>query len=822
MDNLGDLSKFDGQLTESALASLEQAGLIAHKSGVDYVGTEHLLLGVLSRGSSMGAKILASRGITFERVQGALNLTPQALTVIVTFNGVNRDVIEILRIAWQLATEHGQEKIGTEHIIYSILALRDSRATRLLQDLSVDIASLQGSLEEIFDKQQSESASEVNMSNSTSQDIKILEKYGIDLTARAEQGLLDPVVGRAREIDRLITILGRRTKSNPALIGEPGVGKTAIVEGLAQRIIGRKVPSSLLNKRIIRLDLSSLVAGAKYRGEFEERLQKLVIAVTKHPEIILFIDEMHLLVGAGSAEGSMDAANALKPALARGDIKVIGATTFEEYRKYIEKDSALARRFQPVTVAEPKVEVAIKMARAMASRLAIHHKINISDEMVKLAVELSERYINDRQLPDKAIDVLDEASSLLRSNEPVKPSQRQKIAQQIKRLARRIDLSVESADYKRAAGFKVQMSQLEERLKELPPDIDQLPILTENYLRSAISAITNIPLEKLKRNELKNLAELERKLDKFVIGQTEATSSLSRAIRRAKSGLSRTTGPLGSFIFLGPTGVGKTEMARVLAREVFGGDSSLIKIDMSEFGERHTASKLIGAPAGYVGYDDGGTLTDRVRRHPYSVVLFDEIEKAHPDVMNLLLQILEDGKLTDSHGRSVSFGQTIIILTSNVGADQMARESEIGFGHSNKAKKQSDDAHRHNSQVAKRELERFMRPELISRFDNIIVFKPLTKIVAGKIFDKLMKEMAKNVSDKGMVLKVTPSVKHYVINQGFDAKRGARSLRSTAQSLIGDPLSDILVSDEITKGSVLRVRYRNERVKIDVESPTTT
>ena len=821
MENLGDFAKFDGHLTESALASLEQAGLIAHKSGVGYVGTEHLLLGILSHSSSMGAQILASRGITYKRIHDALELTPQALTVVVAFNGVNKDIIDIIRTAWHLAIEHGQEKLGTEHLVYSMLTLQESRATRLLEDLSVDIVSLRSSLEDIFDKQQSEATNEAKVNSSAPREIRMLEKYGIDLTSRAEEGLLDPMVGRGQEVNRLITVLGRRSKSNPALIGEPGVGKTAIVEGLAQRIADRKVPTSLLNKRIVRLDLSALVAGAKYRGEFEERLQKLISTVVKHPEIILFIDELHLLVGTGSAEGSMDAANALKPALARGEIKVIGATTFDEYRKYIEKDSALARRFQPVTVAEPTVEVAVEMVKAMAGKLAVHHQITISDELVKLAVDLSQRYINDRQLPDKAIDVLDEASSLLRANEPVKLSRRQKMAQQIRQLSRKIDSAVESADYKKAAEYKVQMSQLENRVKDLPADSGGLPNLTEDYLRRAISAITNTPLERLKRSELRGLAKLEKRLDKFVIGQTEATGVLARSIRRAKSGLSRSSGPLGSFIFLGPTGVGKTEMARVLAREVFGGDNSLIKIDMSEFGERHTASKLIGAPAGYVGYDDGGTLLERVRRQPYSVVLFDEIEKAHTDVLNLLLQILEDGQLTDSHGRTVSFRQSIVILTSNVGAERMLQETELGFAPSKKSREMANVSHEHNSKVATQELEQFMKPELISRFDNIIVYKPLTKMVVGKIFDNIIKEMIDNMANQKVSLKITPSAKKHVINLGFDSQRGARVLRRTIQSEIGDPLSDVLISGEAGAGDTLEVQYRGGRIRIDVKSPVT-
>ena len=652
------------------------------------------------------------------------------------------------------------------------------------------------------------------MSTTERKSIKLLEKFGNDLTERARQGLVDPMIGRDKELSRVITVLGRRSKNNPALIGEPGVGKTAIVEGLAQRIVDGDVPAFLEGKRIIQLDLASMVAGTKFRGQFEERLQKVLAVAKEHQEVILFIDELHLLVGAGSAEGSMDAANALKPALARGEVRVIGATTFDEYRKYIEKDAALSRRFQSVVVAEPETEEAVRMVMGLSGRLALHHQLSIDEEVVKLAVDLSQRYVMDRYLPDKAIDVLDEAAALMRSKQPLKLGRRQKLAQQIKRLAGKIDAAVEAEDYERAARFKTQMKQLEKRASDLGAADDVLPRLDEAYLRSAVGAMTGVPVKKLAHTEAKSLIKLEHRLGKFVLGQTEAIAELARAIRRNSAGLHRHSGPMGSFVFLGPTGVGKTELARVLAREVFGGEQSLIKIDMSEFSEKHTTSRLVGAPAGYVGYEDGGKLTDKVRRQPYSVVLFDEIEKAHPDVMNLLLQLLEDGQLTDAQGRVISLRHTIIILTSNVGSAGMMNTEALGFGGAKK--RSAKDVQRHNDRTARQALEDFLKPELIERFDAIIVFQALSRAVAGKIFDAIASELVAAIENHDMKLMIKPSVKRHIIDHGFDAERGARRLRRTVQTLLGDPLSEAVLS-KAHAGSTLIASMKKGEVIIDVE-----
>lgn len=816
-----DFSELESRLTDTARASLERAGIIAHDAGSPYVGTEHVLLGVLAQNTSLGAKVLAESGVTLDRAESVLDLTPDAIKIVVVHRGVSRDVMQMIRTAWQLAMEFGQNHIGTEHLVYSMLSQRDARATRLLNDMNIDLQMIRDDLEEVFDRQRQDSESDHGAGNQQrSRELGILEKYGIDLTAKATNDELDPVIGRDKETQRMVTILGRRTKNNPALIGEPGVGKTAVVEGLAQRIIKGDVPSFLIGKRIVQLDLTAMVAGTKYRGQFEERLQKVLSAVKKHQEIILFIDELHLLVGAGSAEGSMDAANVLKPALARGDVRVIGATTFEEYRKHIEKDSALGRRFQTVTVNEPDVDMATQMVQGLASRLADHHHVQLDSDAVHMAVELAERYIPERQLPDKAIDVIDEAAALLRSELGAEKNSQHQLAEQIRKLAAKIDLAVESEDYEGAAQHKVRMMQLEKRAKEFTDDNEQdKPVVDEVALRRAVSAITNVPLERLDRHQAKALTKLESRLSKQVLGQKEAIHVLARTIKRARSGLSGGRRPLGSFVFLGPTGVGKTELARVLANEVFGGEKSLIKIDMSEFGEKHMAARLVGAPAGYVGYEDGGKLTDRVRRQPYSVVLFDEIEKAHPDVLNMLLQILEDGRLTDSSGRTVSFRQTIIILTSNLGAEKMTQEVELGFHSVRETSQRIESLHERNAQAAKSELENLMRPELINRFDAIVTFHALTRPVVGKIFDNLVSELATAVAEQERKLIVTSAAKRRLIKEGFSEQYGARPLRRVVEQQVGDAIADVLIDGSRKQGDTLEVAVQRGEVVVNVKTP---
>ena len=811
---LDDFSALEGRLTETARASLERAGMIAHDCGSPYVGTEHLLLGVLAQNSSLGAKVLADSGVTLDRAEIALDLTPSNFVVVMVENGVSHEIMQTIRTAWQLAMEFGQEFIGTEHLVYSIVSQQDARATRLLRDMNVDIGVLKADLEQMFDKQQYESLSEP-ATQTSSKDMAYLEKFAIDLTARAMDGQLDPVVGRDKEIDRMITILGRRRKNNPVLIGEPGVGKTAVVEGLAQRMAEGKVAEFLSGKRLFQLDIVSMIAGTKYRGQFEERLQKVLEILKKHSEIIVFIDELHMLVGAGSAEGSMDAANMVKPALARGDIRLIGATTFDEYRKHIEKDAALTRRFQSVSIEEPTVDEAVAMVRGLANRMAAHHHVALDDELIRLSVELAERYVTDRRLPDKAIDVIDEAAALLRSEQAPMTSRRHRYEKQIQRLARRIDVAVEEQNYEQAALLKVQMVQLEEQAAGLADEDTASIPLTERYLRRAVAAMTGVPLAHVDSHQLKSLAKLESRLKKRIIGQEAAVAAVARAIKRARSGLASPKRPLGSFVFLGPTGVGKTELARVLAEEVFGGDTSLIKIDMSELSEKHTASRLVGAPAGYVGYDDGGKLTEAVRRKPYSVVLFDEIEKAHPDVLNLLLQLLEDGQLTDAQGRVVSFRNTIIILTSNLGAEMMMRESSLGFQSASASQeKKLDELHEQNAHEAKRQLEELMRPELINRFDDIVTFRALTRPAVSKIFDLLASEVKALVAGQGRQLHITAAAKRQLIDDGFDEFHGVRPLRRVIERQLVGAVADLLIDGASQPGDTLEVTVNKGELQV--------
>ena len=809
-----DFSDLESRLTDTARASLERAGLIAHTYGSAQIGTEHLLLGVLAQNSSMGAKMLADNGITLDRTEFILGVSPKTVVTTTVYKGISQEVLQTIRTAWELVLEFDQEYIGTEHLVYSMLTQANSRVTQLLEEMNVDINSLKSDLERVFEIQQQESVSKRTQRRAT-KELGLLDKYSVDLTERAREDRLDPVVGRDKEIDRMITILGRRSKNNPALIGEPGVGKTAVVEGLAQRINSGKVPDFLRDKRILQLDLVSMIAGTKYRGQFEERIHKVMNTLTKHPEIIAFVDELHLLVGTGGAEGSMDAANILKPALARGEIRMVGATTFDEYRKYIEKDSALSRRFQTVIIDEPSADEAVAMMRGLSGKLEKYHNVCLSDEIIKLSVNLSQRYINERFLPDKAIDVIDEASALLRSEKVSKSSRKHRYHQQIKRVSERIDQAVESQNYELAASLKTRMLKLEDQMTSIEDGRVEPTDLTERYIRRAVAAMTGVPLANIESDSLKSLAKLEERLKKQIIGQDEAVHQVSRVIKRARSGLTSSTRPLGSFVLLGPTGVGKTEMARVLAKEVFGGENSLIKIDMSELSEKHTAARLIGAPAGYVGYDEGGKLTDTVRRKPYSVVLFDEIEKAHPDVLNLLLQLLEDGKLTDAKGRVVSFRNTIIILTSNVGAAQMIKDGDLGFGSSTKKTKSKilDE----NSRTSMRELEKIMRPELINRFDAILTFNPLSRKAVGKIFDLLADEVRNLVAEKGVVLKVNASAKRLLIKQGYDEQYGVRPLRRIIESQLSGAVADAFIRGEGQAGDTFEAVSNKGEVAIDVK-----
>lgn len=815
-----DFAEFVSHLTDNARTSLQHADAIARGYGSAYIGTEHLLLGVLAQGSSVGAKVLADAGVTLDRAELALNLTPRTLVVSTGAKGLSETAKLTLKMSWEIAQEFNQDFLGTEHILYSILSQKNARATVLLRDMNVDITTLTSDLEDFFDRQNNDYQEATAGTRAKKQGrMGPLETFGTDLTAKARSGDLDPVIGRDREQERMITILSRRTKNNPVLIGEPGVGKTAIVEGLAQRIAREDVPEHLLDKRVVQLDLAAMIAGTKYRGEFEERLKKVVDELHNLKNVIVFIDELHLLVGAGAAEGALDAANMLKPALARGELHLIGATTLDEYRKHIEKDSALERRFQTIVVPEPNTKDTIAIIKGLKSYYERHHGVTMSDEIVEDAVYMADRYVSERFMPDKAIDVIDEAAALVRVKSGRRPSKLRDFKKQLKNLNEKMDEAVAGEDYERAALYKTRISQINQKLNETKIEFEQkTPIeLKDDDIAHAIATMTGIPVKRVQKSEARLLRTLEKHLSKYIIGQQEAVEKVSRAIRRSRSGVASSRRPIGSFVFMGPTGVGKTELAKVLAREVFGSDDALIKIDMSEFGERHNTSRLLGAPAGYVGYEDGGQLTDKIRRQPYSVVLFDEIEKAHPDVYQLLLQLLEDGKLTDAKGRAVDFSNAIIILTSNLGADKMMKESSLGFHAVTRSDdKKLDQLHEENAEAAKAALAKIMRPELINRFDAIVTFRALTRKEIGKIFDNLIDELQQRLVRKGLHLSIRPSAKRYLIDKGYDEKFGARPLRRAIQDELEHRLADGILSEEYEKGDVLAVGTTKGGLTINV------
>jgi len=818
-----DFAEFVSHLTDNARTSLHHANLIAQGYNSSYIGTEHLLLGILAQGSSVGAKVLADSGVTLDRAQIALNLAPLKVIVSSESKGLSETAKLTLKMSWDIAQEFHQDYLGTEHILYSILNQRNARASVLLRDMNVDLSGLIAELESFIDRQNDSFVGGVEpMSTQTrerAQKKGALGLFGTDLTALAKAGKLDPVIGREKQEERVITILSRRTKNNPVLIGEPGVGKTAIAEGLAQRIVCEDVPEQLLDKRIIRLDLAGMIAGTKYRGEFEDRLKKIINELNQQKNIIIFIDELHLLVGAGAAEGTIDAANMLKPALARGEIRLIGATTLDEYRKYIEKDSALERRLQTVVVPEPTKKDTIAILKGLRKRYEKHHGVMISDEIIEDAVYMASRYISERFMPDKAIDVIDEAAALVRVKSGQKPSKIRDYAKQLNGLNEKMEESVVAEDYERAALYKTQISQLTNKLEQAREELEhKAPItLKGDDIAYAISSMTGIPVRRVQKSEAKMLRNLEKHLGKYIIGQDEAVKKVSSAIRRSRSGVASSNRPIGSFVFMGPTGVGKTELAKVIAREVFGSQDSLIKIDMSEFSEKHTASRLVGAPAGYIGYDDGGQLTDKIRRQPYSVVLFDEIEKAHPQVFNLLLQILEDGTLTDSSGHKVNFSNTIVILTSNLGADFMTKESSLGFHAATKSdEKRLDQLHDENSEAAEAALGHIMRPELINRFDSIITFRALTRKQIFKIFDNLIDELQQRLIRKGIHLVIKPSAKKLIVKKGYSEKYGARPLRRTIQDELEHRIADGILSGVFEKGSVLTVNTHGGEITINV------
>ena len=818
-----EFSEIMNHLSENARFALQKADFYSKRYNQGYMGTEHLLMGILAQDTSSGAKILHDEGVDLdeiERAQGKpaadVPAAPMAMM------SLSEATVLTLRMSLNFARENGLDVVGTEHIIYSMVRQPNSRASILLGQLNVDLQKVAENIEEMVEQQADEAKIEQQKRKAGKRaGYRFLSKYGVDLTEQAREGKLDTVIGREQEIERAVTVLCRRTKSNPVLIGEAGVGKTAIVEGLAMRIAKNDVPDKLVGKRIFQVDLSSVVAGTKFRGEFEERIKGIIDEAVDDDSVILFIDELHLLSGAGASEGSMDAANILKPALARNSLKLIGATTLDEYRKNIEKDKALARRFQTVMVNEPTPTITLRILKGIRPHYEKYHQVTISDEILEEAITLSERYIAERFMPDKVIDVIDEASAIARVTlDKQGGSKYKKLKIELTDLEGKIEAAADAEEYEKAAEFKTRAAQIQEELTQLEKnnkDFDKTPAVSSENLATAISLKTGIPVSRVHGSEQELLVNLEKHLEKSVIGQSQAIKMVSKAIRRGRSGIADLHRPIGSFIFMGPTGVGKTELAKVIAREVFGGEDALIKIDMSEFAEKHNVSRLVGAPAGYVGYDDGGKLTEQIRRRPYSVVLFDEIEKAHPEVFNILLQILEDGALTDGQGTKVKFNNSIIILTSNLGADEMYRESELGFSvKTAKDAKALEAEHAANEAAAMRALRKMMRPELVNRFDAIVTFNALSEKNVDKIFDNMISDLKKRLAAKSIGLELDDSARKHLIGKGYDTKNGARPLRRTIEDELESLLADNILNGTLDKGMIAKVSCKKDELVLSV------
>lgn len=826
MNTSSDFQDFLNHLTDNARLSLQRAEGIAHGMGSSYVGTEHILLGVLAQGKSLGAQLLTDAGVSLDRAKTALKLSPKAIAINAgNSKGLSEAAKLTLRTSWEIAREFNQSYCGTEHILYSILIQKNARAHVLLKNLEADVVQLTGELEQYLNQQRFEFENMPHESRSTKQKPPkkqkgALEFFGSDLTELAKQGKLDPVIGRQKETKRLVTILSRRTKNNPILIGEPGVGKTAIVEGLAQKIIAEDVPDNMLDKRIIMLDLAGMIAGTKYRGEFEERLKAVMHEISSDLNVIIFIDEIHLLIGAGSAEGSMDAANILKPMLARGEIRLIGATTIDEYQKSIEKDSALDRRFQSILVKNPSLDETVQILKGLKRNYEEHHNIEIEDSLIDSAVSLSDRYLSERQMPDKAIDLLDEAAAHVRVSSAKSSKAERTIQQKIKLAKHRMEEAVMHENFQTAAKQKNHIAELEALLEKNKHKSGKTIKLSEHDLAETVGLITGIPATKIMKREAKQLLQLEKQLHRRIIGQEEAVKAVARSIRRSRSGVGSRKRPIGSFVFLGPTGVGKTELAKTLALELYDREDALIKMDMSEFSERHTAARLVGAPAGYVGYEDGGQLTDKIRRNPYSLILFDEIEKAHPDIFNMLLQILEDGVLTDAKGRSVDFTNTVIIMTGNVGAEILQKESHFGFKAESKSELEDlDEMHETNKERVMDELKEIMRPEMINRIDKIVVFRALTNVQAAKVLELQLAELNQRLGQSHEIsLELTRRAKNYLIKHGYNAKDGVRSLRRVIQDKIEDELAEGLLKDLYQTGDIVRVDRQKDKLTFAKEA----
>lgn len=794
-----------GRFTERSQRVLALAQEEAVRLGHNNIGTEHILLGLVKEGEGIAAKALLSLNISLEKVQAEVETLigkGQEKPTTIAYTPRAKKVIEL---SMDEARKLGHTYVGTEHILLGLIREGEGVAARVLNNLGV---SLNKARQQVLQLLGNSEVVAQNHSSSTQNNTPTLDGLARDITAIAKDGNLDPVIGREKEIERVIQVLSRRTKNNPVLIGEPGVGKTAIAEGLAQKIVNNEIPETLKNKRVMSLDMGTLVAGTKYRGEFEDRLKKIMDEIRNAGNVILFIDELHTLIGAGGAEGAIDASNILKPALARGELQSIGATTLDEYRKYIEKDAALERRFQPITVDEPTAEETIQILIGLRDKYEAHHRVKISDDAIEQAVRLSDRYITDRFLPDKAIDLIDEAASKVRLKSFTVPPNLKELEDNLEGLRKEKDAAVQSQEFEKAAALRDKEQQLKEELEQTKnkwkehqgkTDIE----VTVEDIAHIVASWTGIPVTKLAEEETDRLIKMEEILHQRVIGQEEAVKSISRAVRRARAGLKDPKRPIGSFIFLGPTGVGKTELARALAEAMFGDENAIVRLDMSEYMEKHTTSRLIGAPPGYVGYEEGGQLTEKVRRKPYSVVLLDEIEKAHPEVFNILLQVLEDGRLTDGKGRTVDFRNVIIIMTSNVGAEMIKKDSGLGFTTAN----QETDYNQMKAKVMS-ELKRTFRPEFLNRVDEVIVFHSLTLENIKEIVKLMAKELRNRLKDQGIDFELTDAAMNFLAKEGYDPNFGARPLRRAIQKHIEDKLSEELLKGNIVKG---------HKVTIDVE-----
>ena len=817
------------KFTKKAENVIEYANEIACKLGHNYVGTEHILYGLSKEKEGVANKVLENQNITEDAVLEKIEeLVGTSIPLEVTAVALTPRSKRVIENSFLEARKLNSEFIGTEHLLLALMKEVDSIAVRIMIELNANPQKMYNEIMKVLNDYDEETggvfnnnSNSKNMSNTSYNKTQTLNQFGNDLTKSAIEGKLDPVIGRKNETERVIQILSRRTKNNPCLIGEPGVGKTAVVEGLAEKIASGDVPEMLKNKRVVSLDLSGMVAGAKYRGDFEERIKKSLNEVKKAGDIILFIDEIHTIVGAGAAEGAIDAANILKPLLARGEIQVVGATTLNEYRKYIEKDAALERRFQPIVVDEPSVEDTILILKGIRDKYEAHHNVKITDEAIQAAVELSKRYINDRFLPDKAIDLIDEASSKARIKTYVMPDEIKKIEEEIENVIKEKEEAIKVQEFEKAASFRDKEHKLKDKLEAEKKRWEnkkskKLTTITEEDIATVISKITGVPVTKITEKENDKLKNLEEELHKRVIGQNEAVTAVAKAIRRSRVGLKDPKRPIGSFLFLGPTGVGKTELSKALAECLFGDENSMIRVDMSEFMESHTTSKLIGAPPGYVGFDDGGQLTEKIRRKPYSVVLFDEIEKAHPDVMNALLQILDDGRLTDSTGRTVDFKNTVIIMTSNIGAKLITDKNTLGFSKADSDNKE-EELKAENDKIKKSvmgELKKNFRPEFLNRIDDIIVFSKLNDKDIKQIIDLMLKEVQHRLDNKGIVLNLDEKVKNLIEKKGTDTAYGARPLRRAIQSLVEDTIAEGIIDGVVKDNSKVNLTAENEKVVI--------